>query len=84
MHHLRDARFPEVAPNPHHWVRMAAGSESWNGSGRANTVPPGGASDIFVYTIRDGDGDQSTTTLTIEVTDSIPSPSAVPTSWLSA
>ena len=35
------ARFPNVAPNPHHWVRMAAGNESWNGSGLANTVPPG-------------------------------------------
>lgn len=35
------ARFPELAPNPHHWVRMAAGTEDWNGSGRANMVPPG-------------------------------------------
>lgn len=35
------ARFPELAPNPHHWVRMAAGDESFNGSGRANTVPAG-------------------------------------------
>lgn len=35
------ARFPELAPNPHHWVRMAAGNASWAGSGRANTVPPG-------------------------------------------
>ena len=35
------ARFPIVAPNPHHWVRMAAGNESWSSSGLANTVPPG-------------------------------------------
>lgn len=35
------ARFPHVAPNPHHWVRVAAGNASYNGSGRANTVPPG-------------------------------------------
>ncbi|WP_433926632.1 hypothetical protein AB3662_27345 [Sorangium cellulosum] len=34
-------RFPELAPNPHHWVRMAAGTESWSSSGLANTVPPG-------------------------------------------
>lgn len=35
------ARFPELAPNPHHWVRMAASNESWDGSGRANMVPGG-------------------------------------------
>jgi hypothetical protein len=35
------ARFPNVAPNPHHWVRVSAGNESWNSSGLANTVPPG-------------------------------------------
>lgn len=35
------ARFPEIAPNPHHWVRMAAGNASWSSSGLANTVPPG-------------------------------------------
>ncbi|WP_437693047.1 hypothetical protein [Sorangium sp. So ce176] len=34
-------RFPELAPNPHHWVRMAAGAEGWDASGLANTVPPG-------------------------------------------
>ena len=32
--------------------------------------PPAGATDIFVYTIRDADGDLSTTTLTINLTDS--------------
>ncbi|QDG51386.1 hypothetical protein FIV42_11735 [Persicimonas caeni] len=35
------ARFPHVAPNPHHWVRVSAGNASWNSSGLANTVPPG-------------------------------------------
>jgi VCBS repeat-containing protein len=34
-----------------------------------NAVPPAGANDVFVYTIRDGDGDQSTTTLTIHIND---------------
>ena len=32
--------------------------------------PPAGATDTFVYTIKDGDGDLSTTTLTITLTDS--------------
>ena len=35
-----------------------------------NSVSPPGASDVFTYTIRDRDGDESTTTLTINVTDS--------------
>ncbi len=35
------ARFPNVAANPHHWVRLSAGTESWESSGLANTVPPG-------------------------------------------
>ncbi|KAF0863532.1 retention module-containing protein [Pseudomonas sp. LD120] len=35
-----------------------------------NSVNPPGASDVFTYTIRDSDGDESTTTLTINVTDS--------------
>jgi hypothetical protein len=35
------ARFKGIAPNPHHWVRVAAGNESWSSSGLANTVPPG-------------------------------------------
>jgi len=34
-------RFKGIAPNPHHWVRVAAGTESWSSSGLANTVPPG-------------------------------------------
>jgi VCBS repeat-containing protein len=35
-----------------------------------NSVSPSGATDVFVYTIRDGDGDLSTTTLTINIADS--------------
>ncbi|KTC21172.1 hypothetical protein AO392_09215 [Pseudomonas putida] len=35
-----------------------------------NAVPPAGAIDVFTYTIRDADGDESTTTITINVTDS--------------
>lgn len=34
-------RFPVVAPNPHHWMRFAAGTESFSSSGLANTVPDG-------------------------------------------
>ncbi|AUY36267.1 retention module-containing protein [Pseudomonas soli] len=34
-----------------------------------NSVAPAGATDVFVYTIRDADGDESTTTLTIDVHD---------------
>ncbi|HDS1735727.1 retention module-containing protein [Pseudomonas sp. BP8] len=34
-----------------------------------NSVPPAGATDTFVYTIRDADGDLSTTTVTISVHD---------------
>ena len=36
----------------------------------ANTVPPQDAADVFVYTVEDADGDQSTTTLTINHSDS--------------
>ena len=35
-----------------------------------NSVPPAGAKDVFTYTIRDADGDESTTRITINVTDS--------------
>ena len=34
-----------------------------------NAVAPAGATDVFVYTVRDSDGDESTTTLTIDVRD---------------
>ncbi|MGC4070610.1 MAG: hypothetical protein QM784_39260 [Polyangiaceae bacterium] len=35
------ARFQGISPTPHHWVRMAAGTEAYSSSGLANTVPPG-------------------------------------------
>ena len=35
-----------------------------------NTVSGPGASDVFTYTLRDGDGDESTTTITIDVHNS--------------
>ena len=47
---------------------QANGSYSYDGA--ANVVPPAGATDIFVYTIKDGDGDLSTSTLTITLSDS--------------
>ena len=46
----------------------ADGCYSYDGD--PNVVPPAGATDVFVYTIKDGDGDLSTTTLTITLTDS--------------
>ena len=42
-----------------------------------NIVPPAGAEDVFVYTLIDGDGDRSTTTLTIRIGDSGLSAAAV-------
>ena len=35
-----------------------------------NSVSPPGATDTFTYSIRDSDGDESTTTITINVADS--------------
>lgn len=35
------ARFKGVSPTPHHWVRMAAGTDAFSSSGLANTVPAG-------------------------------------------
>ncbi|MER8412022.1 MULTISPECIES: Ig-like domain-containing protein, partial [unclassified Mesorhizobium] len=46
----------------------ANGSYSYDGL--PNVVPPAGATETFVYTIMDGDGDLSTTTLTINLSDS--------------
>jgi len=48
-------RFPNVAPNPHHWVRMAAGDADWNSSGLANTVPPGDSGFWFDFDINNND-----------------------------
>ena len=47
---------------------LANGSYSYDGN--PDVVPEGGASDVFVYTIKDGDGDLATTTLTIDLSDS--------------
>ena len=49
------ARFPNIAPNPHHWVRMSAGNASWESSGRANTVPPGDEGFWFDFDIDNDD-----------------------------
>jgi hypothetical protein len=35
------ARFTGLGPTPHHWVRFAAGTEAFQSSGLANTVPDG-------------------------------------------
>ncbi|MCM2330428.1 MAG: VCBS domain-containing protein, partial [Pseudomonas sagittaria] len=47
-----------------------AANGSYTYTSTPNAVPPAGASDVFVYTIKDGDGDLSTTTLTINLSDS--------------
>ncbi|MES0180933.1 VCBS domain-containing protein, partial [Mesorhizobium sp. M0025] len=47
---------------------QANGTYSYDGL--PNVVPPAGATETFVYTIMDGDGDLSTTTLTINLSDS--------------
>ncbi len=49
------ARFPNIAPNPHHWVRLAAGDETYDSSGRANTVPAGDAGFWFDFDADDDD-----------------------------
>src|SRR5690606_11451791 len=49
------ARFPNVAPNPHHWIRTAAGNATWNSSGLANTVPPGDEGFWFDFDINNDD-----------------------------
>jgi hypothetical protein len=49
------ARFPNVAPNPHHWVRMAAGNAAYDSSGLANTVPDGNAGFWFDFDASDDD-----------------------------
>lgn len=49
-----------------------------------NAVPADGGIDIFVYTLRDGDGDLSTTTLTITLDDSGLSTTAIKATVLEA
>ncbi len=48
-------RFPVVAPNPHHWIRMEAGDEGYGSSGLANTVPPGDEGFWFDFDIDNDD-----------------------------
>ena len=43
---------------------------SYDYDAKANVTIPAGAQDVFTYTIKDGDGDLSYTTLTINLTDS--------------
>ncbi len=43
------ARFKGISPTPHHWVRMAAGTEAYSLSGLANTVPAGDAGFWFDF-----------------------------------
>ncbi len=49
------ARFPNIAANPHHWIRMAAGDETYNSSGLANTVPDGERGFWFDFDISNDD-----------------------------
>jgi hypothetical protein len=49
------ARMPEVAANPHHWVRVSAGSDGWESSGLANTVPQGDEGFWFDFDISNDD-----------------------------
>ncbi|MBN2530390.1 MAG: hypothetical protein JXR76_28640 [Deltaproteobacteria bacterium] len=49
------ARMPEVAPNPHHWVRVSAGRDGWESSGLANTVPDGDDGFWFDFDISNDD-----------------------------
>lgn len=49
------ARMPNVAPNPHHWVRVSAGDDNWESSGLANTVPPGDQGFWFDFDISNDD-----------------------------
>lgn len=49
------ARMPEVAANPHHWVRVSAGRDGWESSGLANTVPQGDEGFWFDFDISNDD-----------------------------
>ena len=49
-------------------ILHADGRYTYNST--ANQTPPDGATDVFTYSIKDGDGDLSTTTLTIQLSDS--------------
>ncbi|MBJ9978282.1 type I secretion C-terminal target domain-containing protein [Pseudomonas sp. S75] len=45
----------------------AQGNASYHA--RPDSVAPPGATDVFVYTVRDADGDESTTTITLDIHD---------------
>lgn len=49
------AQFVGTAPAPHHWVRLTAGTPEFNGSGRANTVPPGDQGFWFDFDVNTDD-----------------------------
>ena len=49
------ARMKGIAPNPHHWVRMSAGDDSYYSSGLANTVPSGDKGFWFDFDITNND-----------------------------
>jgi hypothetical protein len=48
-------RHPNIAPNPHHWIRVEAGDEGYGSSGLANTVPPGDEGFWFDFDIDNDD-----------------------------
>jgi hypothetical protein len=48
-------RFPVVAPNPHHWIRLEAGNDEYGSSGLANTIPPGNEGFWFDFDITNDD-----------------------------
>jgi hypothetical protein len=48
-------RFVGRAPNPHHWVRIAAGNEGFQSSGLANTVPAGNEGFWFDFDVKNDD-----------------------------
>lgn len=48
-------QFKNIAPNPHHWIRVAAGNADYDSSGLANTVPPGDGGFWFDLDANDDD-----------------------------
>jgi hypothetical protein len=41
LHWRLYVRLPNISPNPHHWIRTAAGTPDFSSSGLANTLPDG-------------------------------------------
>ncbi|WP_409286697.1 retention module-containing protein [Pseudomonas guariconensis] len=60
----------QIMGNYGYLILKADGSASYHAN--PNSVGSDGATDTFVYTIRDADGDESTTTVSIKVQDSQP------------